>query len=248
MSQLKDKEFLRYNRHVMVERIGEAGQVRFKRARVIIIGMGGLGCPAAQYLTASGVGHLVLVDHDRIELSNLQRQVLYREQDIGKAKVEVAKQRLTALNTLVKIDAMEDSIFDIDLYQYLQDIDIVLDCTDSAKTRSFINQLCVETKTRLVSASAIQGQGQLISFDLTKADSPCYHCLFPNPKEQTLNCSTAGVFSPLLGVMGSMQAAEALRLILGETDNLNRLSLFDTWGMVWKKFKVPKDPNCDVCG
>ena len=247
MTTLTDKEFLRYHRHVMVEKIGESGQAKFKQARIAIVGLGGLGCPASQYLTASGVGNLVLIDPDCIELSNLQRQVLYREQDIGQPKVQAAKARLKALNAKTEISTIEESVFDIDFYDVLQQVDLVLDCTDNVKTRCFINALCLETKTKLVSASAIQAQGQLISFDFTDPNSPCYQCLFPNPKEENLNCSTAGVFSPVLGVMGSLQATEALRLLLGENDNINQLSLFDAWGMAWNIFKVVKDPQCPVC-
>lgn len=248
MSKLTDKEFLRYNRHVMVGKIGEAGQARFKQARIVIVGMGGLGCPAAQYLAAAGVGHLTLIDHDKIELSNLQRQVLYSDSDIGNSKVITAQSKLKAQNPLIEIEAIEDSVFDVDFYSIAEQTDIVLDCTDNPKTRKFINALCVETQSTLVSASAIQANGQLVSFDFAKADSPCYQCLFPEEGEQNLNCSTAGVVSPVLGVLGSLQATEALRLLLGETDNLNQLTLFDGWGMVFRKFKVSKDPDCSVCG
>mgnify|MGYP000141181643 CR=1 FL=1 len=247
MMTLTDKEFLRYHRHVMVEKIGESGQAKFKQARIAIVGLGGLGCPASQYLTASGVGNLVLIDPDCIELSNLQRQVLYREQDIGQPKVQAAKARLKALNAKTEISTIEESVFDIDFYDVLQQVDLVLDCTDSAKTRKFVNQLCFETKTPLVSASAIQGSVQLVSFDYATDDAPCYECLFPVQGEQVLNCSTAGVFSPVLGVMGSLQATEALRILLGQTDNLHKLSLFDAWGVMFQKFNVKKDPACPCC-
>ena len=247
MSGLNDKEFLRYHRHVMVSQIGEEGQLKFKNAKVLVVGMGGLGCPAAMYLAASGVGELTLVDMDTIETSNLQRQVLYCQEDIGKLKVEVAKTRLKAQNPFISVNIIDDSIFDIDLYQVMEGVDLVLDCTDSAKTRKFVNQLCFETKTPLVSASAIQGSGQLVSFDYATDDAPCYECLFPVQGEQVLNCSTAGVFSPVLGVMGSLLATEALRILLGQTDNLHKLSLFDAWGVMFQKFNVKKDPACPCC-
>ena len=248
MSALSDKEFLRYNRHVMVGKIGEQGQAKFKQAHAIIVGMGGLGCPAAQYLAASGIGHLTLIDHDVIELSNLQRQVLYSNDDIGQTKVATAQKKLLAMNPLVAIDAIEESVFDVDFYELCQQADLILDCTDNPKTRKFINAICVETGSKLISASAIQANGQLVSFDFSQQDAPCYACLFPADGESKFNCQTAGVVSPVLGVLGSLQATEALRLCLGENDNLHQLTLFDAWGMQFRKFKVNKDPDCAVCG
>ena len=244
---LTGPEFIRYNRHIMVDKIAEQGQVKLKNSKVLIIGMGGLGCPAAQYLVASGVGELTLVDHDEIEISNLQRQVLYTTEDVGKAKVEVAKRQLSALNPHCRIDAIKDSVFYVDLSLILADIDVVLDCTDSAKTRKFINQEAQHAGVFLVSASAIQGSGQLVSFDFSIPSSPCYACIFPDSEEQTQNCSTAGVLSPLLGVMGSLQATETIRLLLGMNNNLNKLMLFDAWGMETRNFGIKKSSNCDVC-
>jgi len=248
MSQLNDQEFLRYNRHVMVEKVGEQGQQRFKQSRMVIVGMGGLGCPAAQYLAASGIGHITLIDHDVIELSNLQRQVLYADNDIGQSKVQTAQKKLQALNPLITINAIDESVFDVDFFQICQDADIILDCTDNVKARQFINAICVETKTKLVSASAIQATGQLVSFDFSLPDVPCYSCLFPETEATGLNCQTAGVVSPVLGVLGSMQATEALRLLLGEQGNLHQLMLFDAWTMQWQRFKLNKNSNCAVCG
>ncbi|WP_299264693.1 HesA/MoeB/ThiF family protein [uncultured Psychrosphaera sp.] len=263
--RLTDRQFMRYNRHIMADNIGEAGQLAITKAKVVIIGMGGLGCPASQYLAASGVGHITLIDHDIIETSNLQRQVLFTEQDIGKYKVDIARQRLKSLNPLIEIKAIKQSVFNTNLSELFDSTDIVLDCTDSAKTRHFINAAAVESKIKLVSASAIQGQGQLVSFDFTSHSSakspsttspsspsapstnPCYQCLFPAGATQNLNCSTSGVFSPVLGVLGSLQATEALRLILGNTNNLNKLILFDAWGMEFKRFAINKDPQCKCC-
>jgi molybdopterin/thiamine biosynthesis adenylyltransferase len=261
-SKLTDAQFMRYNRHIMADNIGEAGQLTITKAKVVIIGMGGLGCPASQYLAASGVGHITLIDHDIIETSNLQRQVLYTEQDIGKYKVDIARQRLKSLNPLIEIKAIKQSVFNTNLSELFDSADIVLDCTDSAETRHFINAAAVESKIKLVSASAIQGQGQLVSFDFTSHSSPkspsttlpsapstnpCYQCLFPAGATQNLNCSSSGVFSPVLGVLGSLQATEALRLILGHTNNLNKLILFDAWGMEFKRFAINKDPQCKCC-
>lgn len=247
MAELSDEAFLRYNRHIMVEKIGESGQKKFQSANVMIIGMGGLGCPAAQYLAASGVGHLTLLDFDKVETSNLQRQILYGPNDINKYKVDVAKQRLQGQNPLINITAVRQSIFDLDLKELIAKQDIVLDCTDNVKTRRLINQTCQQVKTRLVSASAIQGSGQLISFDFSVANAPCYQCLFPETQDSPQNCSTSGVFSPVLGVLGSLQATETLRLLLGENNNLNQLMLFDAWGMSHQKFKLTQSANCPVC-
>ena len=244
---LTDQEFMRYNRHIMVEKIGEKGQVALKNSKVAIIGVGGLGCPAALYLAASGVGELSLIDHDKIELSNLQRQILFNQDDIGKAKVKVAKTKLTALNPLCEITAYDASIFDLDLSAIIASHDLVLDCTDSSKTRLFINRVCQQEGVKLVSASAIQGAGQLVSFDFSLHPSPCYQCVFPDDQGRTLNCSSAGVLSPLLGVMGSLQATEALRLLLGYQDNVNKLMLFDAWGMSTRSFNVTSAPHCHCC-
>ena len=246
-STLSDQEFLRYNRHVMVSQIGDKGQVALKNAKMVIIGMGGLGCPVAQYLTASGVGELTLIDHDVIEVSNLQRQILYSTPDVGKAKVQVAQHSLQSLNPLISIKTIQQSVFDIDIQHCIEDVDVVLDCTDSPETRHYINQACVQAKTKLVTASAIQGQGQLISFDFALPESPCYQCLFPEQGRQAVNCSSAGVLSPALGVMGSMQAVQAVNLILGKTESLNKLLVFDAWQLQFNSFKVNRDPNCSCC-
>lgn len=247
MTKLNDQEFMRYNRHIMMEQVGEAGQVKFGKTKVLVIGLGGLGCPAAQYLAASGIGHLTLVDHDTIEISNLQRQILYRQQDVGEKKVVAAKKALSQLNPLIELEAIDKSIFDFDLEALIGRHDVVLDCTDSAKTRQNINVACKSQQVLLVSASAIQGSGQLISFDFSDPQSPCYQCLFPDSIQAPKNCATSGVLSPLLGIMGSMQATETLRLLLGKTDNLNQLSLFDAWGMAQQKFKLNRSAHCSVC-
>lgn len=245
---LTAQEFIRYNRHIMVDKIGKQGQLKLKQSRVLIIGMGGLGCPSAQYLSASGVGQLTLIDNDAVELSNLQRQILYRDSDVGINKVAAAKSTLEAINPHCKIQIMSESVFDIDLPQMLDNIDVVLDCTDNPKTRLFINQSCVDAGVYLVSASAIQGAGQLVAFDFSVPNSPCYQCIFPESAEETINCSTSGVLSPLLGVMGSLQATETIRIILGMSNNLNKLTLFDAWSMETRSFKIVKSPTCTVCG
>ena len=247
MNSLNQKEYLRYNRHIMVPQVGESGQQRFKDAHVLIIGMGGLGCPAAQYLAAAGVGEISLLDHDVIEVSNLQRQILYTEADIGQFKVDVARTRLLAQNPHIKAHAYACGTEDIELATLFEYVDLVLDCTDNAATRKQINAACVVAGIKLVSAAAIQGQGQMVSFDFSQPGSPCYQCLFPDTQEQTLNCQTAGVFSPVLGVLGSLQASEALRLLLGRSEHLSKLTLFDVWGMAFRQFNVNKSEVCEIC-
>ncbi|AWB65341.1 molybdopterin-synthase adenylyltransferase MoeB [Saccharobesus litoralis] len=244
---LNNKEQVRYSRHLLLSKIGESGQLAFKNARILIVGVGGLGCSAAQYLAASGVGHITLIDHDHIELSNLQRQVLYKTNHLKASKVQTARNQLLAANPEIQVEAIEKSILDVDLAAQLQATDIVLDCTDNAQTRSVINQACFTAGVKLVSASGINGQGQLVSFDFAKENSPCYACLFPEAMDTGLNCSNAGVISPLLGIMGSLQATECLRLILGMTENLARLTLVDVWQMDFKQFKLVKNKNCPCC-
>ncbi|MGB1199242.1 MAG: HesA/MoeB/ThiF family protein [Thalassotalea sp.] len=244
---LTDKEYLRFSRHIMLDEIGEAGQVTIKNAHVLIVGMGGLGCAAAQYLASAGIGKLTLIDNDNVERSNLQRQILYTDADIRSAKVVAAKNKLTLINPQLKITTFEQSVFDIALPEQLTNVDVVLDCTDNIDTRYFINQACVVAHTKLVSAAAIQGTGQLISFDFSQQRSPCYQCLVPEKPSAIRNCSSLGVLSPLLGVMGSLQATEVFRLILGQHKQLNQLLIFDAWKMTFNSFTLTADPKCKCC-
>ncbi len=246
---LSEKEQLRYSRHLLLDKIGAKGQESLKQAKVLIVGMGGLGCPAAQYLAASGIGHLVLLDHDHIELSNLQRQVIYKTNHIKRQKVDVAQLQLNASNPEIKITALNKSVLELDLTSLLADIDVVLDCTDNIDTRYSINAACVQVKVPLVTAAATAGNGQLMVFDFKQADSPCYQCMFPNLKEQEsgLNCSNAGVISPLLGVMGSMQALETIKLIVGLEQDKCKLTLFDAWTSSFNQINLKRSKNCPSC-
>ncbi|MDN3652958.1 molybdopterin-synthase adenylyltransferase MoeB [Thalassotalea ponticola] len=245
---LSDREFIRFNRHIMVEQIGEQGQLSFKQARVVVVGMGGLGCPAAQYLATAGVGRLTIVDNDTIELSNLQRQILYSDFDIGESKVEVAMQQLESLNPHCHVKPICDSILNLDTASLFRSADVVVDCTDNAEARQYINRACVTSGVKLVSAAAIQGTGQLSSFDFSQPSSPCYQCLYPQLTNEQLNCANMGVIGPLLGVMGSLQALEVLRLLLGRNDNIGKLLLFDGLDMQFQQFSVIKRADCPVCG
>lgn len=245
---LTDQEYIRFSRHIMLNEIGEAGQVAIKNAHILIVGMGGLGCAAAQYLAAAGIGQLTLVDHDQVELSNLQRQILYIETDIHCAKVDVAKVKLMAINPQLNVLALHQSIFEINLSALLNNVDVVLDCTDNVSTRHFINQTCVNSQAKLVSASAIQGQGQLISFDFSQQKSPCYQCLVPDKTQVDRRCSSLGVLSSLLGVMGGLQATEVFRLLLKQHKELNQLLIFNAWQMTFKRITLTAEPSCKCCG
>lgn len=244
---LTDQEYLRFSRHVMLSEIGEQGQIVIKNSHVLIVGMGGLGCAAAQYLAAAGIDQLTLVDHDQIEISNLQRQILYSESDIHCAKVDVAKAKLMTINSQLTINALHQSIFEVNFNALLNNVDVVLDCTDNISTRHFINQTCVNNKKKLVSASAIQGEGQLISFNFSQQSSPCYQCLVPDKTQVDRKCSSLGVLSSLLGVMGSLQATEVFRLLLKQHQELNQLLIFDAWQMTFKRLTLKADPSCKCC-
>lgn len=251
-SSLSSSEFQRYSRHLMLNEIGETGQLAFKQACVLIVGVGGLGCSAAQFLAASGIGHIILLDADSIERSNLQRQVLFKTNHLGMSKVEAAQKQLAAMNPEIQIDivnaTIEQAVSQTKFQKSLSDVDVVLDCTDNAESRYFINQLCIQHQKILVSAAAIQGQGQLISFNFSQPTSPCYQCLFPHSEASiSQNCANSGVISPLLGVVGSLQAAEVLRLLLGKTDQLNQLITVDLWSMQFAQFTVKKVPHCGAC-
>lgn len=243
---LSNKELERYSRHLLTANIGEQGQLKLKQANILIIGVGGLGCAASQYLAASGVGKITLVDYDTIELSNLQRQVLFKSNHLNKYKVDVAQNQLSAANPSINIIAINKSILTFTCKQF-SNYDLVLDCTDSFKTRQFINQQCLNAKTPLLSASAIDGEGQLIFFDFNKPDSPCYSCLYPGDLQDANNCANSGVLSPLLGVIGSMQASQALKVLIGAEVIMGQLTSVNLWDFSFKQFTINKQNHCNVC-
>ncbi|MDN2663512.1 molybdopterin-synthase adenylyltransferase MoeB [Psychromonas sp. 14N.309.X.WAT.B.A12] len=246
---LSDNELLRYSRHLLLEEVGESGQHKLKQAKVLIIGMGGLGSPAALYLAAAGIGHLVLNDFDEIEVSNLQRQITYQSSDIGEPKVEVTKQRLQQLNSDIKVRSINKQMPEQQLSMELTMADLVLDCTDNIATRQMINKACVEAKVPLIVGAAIRLEGQLMFFDHSQAESPCYHCLFPSSEEQTLNCSNSGIIGPVVGTIGTLQALEAIKYFVGLPSGIkNKLKLFDGKSLDWQTFAINKDPQCPVCG
>lgn len=246
---LTDPEMLRYSRHLLLQDVGESGQVSLKSAKVLIIGMGGLGSPAALYLAAAGVGTVVLSDFDSLEVSNLQRQIAYQNSDIGADKVILMKKRLEALNPEIRIRSINAKMGESQLAMELMLADLVLDCTDNMASRQMINQACVKAKTPLIVGAAIRLEGQLMFFDHRLADSACYHCLFPNSEEQVLNCSNSGVLGPVVGTIGTLQALEAIKYLTGLPSGINnKLKLFDGKTLDWQTFVINKDPKCQICG
>ncbi|MCX7946168.1 MAG: HesA/MoeB/ThiF family protein [Hydrogenophilus sp.] len=239
----------RYSRHLLLPEVDFAGQRRICEGRVLVVGMGGLGCAAALYLARAGVGTLVVADGDRVDASNVQRQILYREEDIGRAKVAVAAEALRAANETVEVVPIEERLEERALVTLAQRVDVVVDGSDNFATRHAVNRACVAAARPLVSGAAIRFDGQLAVFDVRQGDSPCYSCLFP---EQTvaeeLRCAVTGVFAPLVGVIGAWQAAETLKLLAGTgRAAVGRLWLFDALNGEWRGVRVPRDPQCSVC-
>jgi len=246
---LSDGELLRYSRQILLAQVDIAGQLRLKDARVLIVGLGGLGSPVALYLAAAGVGELHLADFDQVDLSNLQRQVLHDESRIGQGKVDSALQRLAALNPEVRLVPLREALDADSLAARIAAVDLVLDCSDNFTTRTAVSAACVATGRPLVSGAAIRLEGQLSVFDPRRADSPCYHCLYGEGSEAELSCSEAGVLGPVVGLVGSLQALEALKLLAGFGEPLvGRLLLVDAAGSRFRELRVKRDPGCPVCG
>ncbi|MBF8269266.1 MAG: Molybdopterin-synthase adenylyltransferase MoeB [Gammaproteobacteria bacterium] len=246
---MNDEQLLRYSRQIMLPEIDARGQLRLAEATVLIIGLGGLGSPAAIYLAAAGVGHLILVDFDKVDLSNLQRQILHQTPDIGRLKVESARDHLLAINPDVKLTLINHAMEMEELLQQVVQADVVLDASDNFQTRFAINAACVQSKTPLVSGAAIRFEAQLSVFDLRSDASPCYRCLYGDSARIDETCTANGVIAPLLGIAGSIQAMEAMKLIMGIGQSLTgKLLLFDALAMEWHSARLPKDPACPVCG
>ena len=247
--QLTDEELLRYSRQILLKDVDVTGQLKLKASSVLIVGVGGLGSPAALYLAAAGVGRLILADYDKLDLTNLQRQVIYQTNQIQQTKVAAAKQRLLALNPLLEIEPMALPISDDNIESLVSSVAVVLDCSDNFLTRELINKTCVTLKKPLVSGAAIRLQGQITVFDNRHMESPCYHCLFGTGGEQELTCSEAGILGPVVGIIGAMQALEAIKLIVGFGRTLvGKLLLFDAATSCFKEVKITADPSCKVCG
>ena len=240
----------RYARQIRLPQVGEVGQQRLLDATVLIVGMGGLGSPAAMYLAAAGVGHLVLNDFDRVDASNLQRQIVHRHTDIGTSKVDSARSTLAAINPDIRVSAVGWQLEGGELDQQVTQADVVLDCSDNFPTRFALNAACVRTGTPLVSGAAIRMEGQVTTYIPRREDSPCYRCLYEDTDEDLAEtCAAEGVVAPLVGIVGSIQAMEALKLITGAGQPLcGRLLLIDTLYMEFRELRLPRQPDCPVCG
>ncbi len=246
---MNDEQLLRYSRHILLDEIGIEGQTRLLQARVLIVGAGGLGSPAAMYLASAGVGTLVLADDDSVDLTNLQRQILHTTDRIDRFKAESGKQTLQAINPGINIEALPLRLEGEALDDQVAQADLVLDCCDNFATRHAINRACVKHRTPLVSGAAIRFDGQVSVFDLRQDDAPCYHCLFPDGEDvDAVNCATMGVLAPIVGIVGSIQAAEAIKLLAQVGTSLSgRLLMLEALAMKWHEVRVARDPHCAVC-
>ena len=247
---MNDEQLLRYSRHILLDAIGVEGQQRILDSHALIVGAGGLGSPAALYLASAGVGKITLADDDTVDFTNLQRQIMHTQARVGEPKALSGQQALAAINPEIEIVPMTRRLGGNDLNMLVAEADLVLDCTDNFATRHAINRACVRQRKPLVSGAAIRFDGQVSVYDLRRNDSPCYHCLFPEGEDvEEVRCAVMGVFAPLTGIVGSMQAAEALKLAAGTGQTLNgRLLLIDALTMEWRTVRFRKDPDCAVCG
>jgi len=245
---MDDEQLLRYSRQIMLPEVDIHGQQKLAEARVLVIGMGGLGSPVAMYLAAAGVGHLVIVDFDTVELSNLQRQIVHSTADLGRPKVASARDSLLALNPLVQVTPIGHALAGEPLLDEVRQADVVVDASDNLQTRFAINAACVQTRKPLVSGAAIRLEGKVLVYRPDQPDAPCYRCLYRSDEEITESCSQTGVIAPLLGIIGSIQAMEAIKLIVGIGETLTgRLLLLDARTLEWREVKIRKNPNCPVC-
>lgn len=249
---MNDQQLLRYSRHILLDDIGIEGQAKLLAAHALVIGAGGLGSPAAFYLASAGIGTITLVDNDTVDLTNLQRQILHTTSRVGQAKAQSGKQTLAEINPEIKVEALVERAEGERLAELVRQADVVLDCSDNFATRHAVNRACVAHGVPLVSGAAVRFDGQIAVFDRRDAtsDHPCYACLFPPEQEfEEVQCATMGVFAPLVGIIGAMQAAEALKLLCGIGPTLaGRLLLLDARGMEWTSIKVTRNAVCSVCG
>ncbi len=248
LPELSDEETLRYNRQIVLRGFDFDGQEKLKASKALVVGLGGLGCAASPYLASAGVGHLTLLDFDTVSLSNLQRQILHRDDQIGVAKVESARRQLSAINPHITLEAISERLSEEKLAELISRHDVVLDCTDNVATREQLNRLCHSSKTPLVSGAAIRMEGQISVFRWQQ-DEPCYRCISRLFGEATLSCVEAGVMAPLVGVIGSLQAMEALRVLTQYGSAVpGKLLMYDAMTLQFRELKLQKDPACEVCG
>jgi len=246
---MDDRQLLRYSRHILLPQIGIEGQERLRRARVLVIGLGGLGSPVAMYLAASGVGTLALSDADQVDLTNLQRQIVHTSEAVGSPKTESAARTLRALNPDVELVLLERRLDDHGLSEQVRLADVVVDGSDNYETRFAVNRACVAARTPLVSGAVVRFEGQVTVFEPARAESPCYRCLYHESDEPPEPCAQFGVLAPATGIIGSIQAAEALKLLMGVgTPLTGRLLLLDVLTMEWREMRLRRDPACPVCG
>jgi adenylyltransferase/sulfurtransferase len=246
---MNDEQLLRYSRHILLPEIGVEGQEKLLASTALVIGAGGLGSPVALYLAAAGLGTITLADGDTVDLTNLQRQILYTTESIGKPKAASGREALAKINPEVKVVPLHRRLQGEDLDPLVAESSVVLDCSDNFATRHAVNRACVRHRKPLVSGAAVRFDGQVSVFDLRDDSSPCYHCLFPeNAELEEMRCAVMGVFAPLTGIIGAVQAAEALKLLAGAGDTLTgRLLILDALAMQWRTVKLAKDPSCAVC-
>jgi molybdopterin/thiamine biosynthesis adenylyltransferase len=247
---VNDDQLLRYSRHILLDEVGIEGQQQLIDSHVLIVGAGGLGSPVALYLAASGVGHITIADHDTVDLTNLQRQIAHSTDRVGEAKVTSAAQAMHALNPEVRISTLACQLDAAELERLVPTVQVVVDCCDNFTTRQAVNAACVKHHVPLVSGAAIRMDGQLAVYDARDAQSPCYACLFPpDTAPEEVRCATLGVLAPLVGVIGTMQAMETVKLITGIGSRLvGRLQMLDGRGMAWNEMRVKRNPSCSVCG
>lgn len=249
MTSFSDDQLLRYSRQIMLPSFGIEGQQRLAEAKVLIIGAGGLGSPAALYLAAAGVGTLLIADDDEVDLSNLQRQILHRQSDIGRPKVESARERLAGLNPDTTVIPLQQRLGGDDLLKTVVQVDLVVDGSDNFATRFAVNEACVASRTPLVSGAAIRLEGQLSVFRPDRDDSPCYRCLYRDMADMEQTCADNGVLAPVVGVIGSLQALEAIKVLTGTGEPLTgRVLIFDGNTLEFRTLKLRRDPACPVCG
>lgn len=250
IKELNDEQLERYGRHILIDEIGYEGQLTLEKKRVAIIGLGGLGSPAALYLASAGIGEITLVDFDLVELSNLQRQLIHNEQRIGLNKAVSAKQSIELLNINIRVNTMTHRLDDVELAEIIINHDLLLDCTDNFTSRYQLNRLCYKHNTPLISGAAIRWEGQISTYDFRKKNQACYQCLFPlksNKEPINETCSENGVVAPLLGIIGSMQAIEAIKCLLNLPTLNNKITIIDGLTMQFRQFNIKRDQDCPIC-
>lgn len=247
MTAFTDDELLRYSRHILLPQIDIIGQQQLRASHALLVGAGGLGCPVGMYLASAGVGQITIADGDTVELSNLQRQIGHQTDSIGESKADSLRQRMLALNPATDITACRQWLTADNVDALVTAAAVVVDCSDNFVTRFLLNAACVRAGKPLVSGAAIRGEGQVAVFR-NDGRSPCYACLFPEGVEEGETCAQAGVLAPLVGVIGALQAVEAIKVLVGQIENPARLTVYDAWRGQWRQLTLARDPACRVCG